>query len=206
MSGYVPEPVVRWGGWALAAALGVGLYSLSGSLERANQRVVELSPLAERTAVRDRLIGTELVDLWFPGPEGRGQVAAAQGGRTLLWLVDPRECANCLADLSRWRDLARGPMSVTTVLVGVGPDEAARIRRQVDLPGRVALDPDGDRAATLGVSEDLPSLYLVLDGEGTVLMTEARRSATSCDWSFSGQVAALTGRPRGAVRRGDAGP
>lgn len=206
MSGYVPEPVVRWGGWALAAALGVGLYSLSGSLERANQRVVELGPLAERTAVRDRLIGTELVDLWFPGPEGRGQVAAARDGRTLLWLVDPRECANCLADLSRWRDLARGPMSVTTVLVGVGPDEAARIRRQVDLPGRVALDPGGDRAATLGVSEDLPSLYLVLDGEGTVLMTEARRSATSCDWSFSGQVAALTGRPRGAVRRGDAGP
>lgn len=206
MTGRVPDPVVRWGGWGIAAALAVALHSLSGSLERANHRVEQLRPLAERTSVRDRLIGIDLRELRFPGPEGRRDVAVAGDGRSVVWLVDPGECANCLADLSRWRDLARGPMSVTTVLVGVGPDEAARIRGAVDLPGRVALDPDGERAAALGVSDDLPSLFLVLDEQGTVLMTEGRRSATSCDWSFSGQVAALTGRPRGALRRGDAGP
>lgn len=208
MSGRVPEPVVRWGGWGIAAVLAVAVHSLSGSLERANESVEELRPLAERTAVRDRLIGTRLSELRFQGPEGRRRVAVTGDGRSVVWLVDPRECANCLADLSGWRDLTRGAMSVTTVLVGVGPDEAARIRGDVDLPGNVALDPEGERAATLGVSDDLPSLFLVLDERGTVLMTEARRSATSCDWSFSGQVAALTGRPLGAGlrRRADAGP
>lgn len=207
MSGRVPEPVIRWGGWGVAAVLAVAVYSLSGSLERANRSVEELRPLAERTAVRDRLIGTRLPELRFPGPEASREVAVAGGDRSVVWLVDPRECANCLADLSGWKNLARGSMSVTTVLVGVGPDEAARIRADVDLPGRVALDPDAERAATLGMSENLPALFLVLDEEGTVLMTEGRRSATSCDWSFSGQVAALTGRPRGAaVRRVDAGP
>lgn len=207
MIGRVPGPVIRWGGWGVAAVLAVAVHSLSGSLERANESVEELRPLAERTAVRDQLIGTRLPDLRFPGPEGRGRVEVGGDGRSLVWLVAPGECANCLADLTGWRDLARGSMSVTTVLVGVGPDEAARIRGSVDLPGRVALDPEGERAAALGVSDDLPSLFLVLDERGTVLMTEARRSATSCDWSFSGQVAALTGRPDGAdVRRVDAGP
>lgn len=206
MSGLRPRAAARWGGWVLAAALGVALYSHAGALDRANDRLSHVRPLAERTSVRDRLIGTDASGLRFRRPGGERAAAASGTGRSVLWLVDPDECANCLVALAEWRELARGGLSMTTVLVNVSPVEAERIRRSVDLPGEVALDPDGEEAASLGLSAELPSLYLVLDSAGTVVMTEGRRSATSCDWSFSGQVAALIGSSRGAVRRANAGP
>lgn len=190
----------------LAAALAVALYSHRGALERANARIAQLEPLAERTSVRDRLMGTDLSELRFRSSDGAGTVGVTGGGRRLVWLVDPGECVRCLANASGWRRLADGRLSITTVLVGVDAEEAGRIRRSVDLPGRVAVDPRGRRAATLGVSESLPSLFLVLDSSGTVVMAEARRSNTSCDWSFRGQVAALIGNDHGAVRRVAAGP
>lgn len=206
MSGRALGTASRWAGWMLAAALGVALYSHWGALERANRRLSQMRPLAERTSIRDRLIGTDLSALRFRHPDREGPVAVSRAAENLVWLVDPRECARCLSDLSGWMGLAGSRISVTTVLVGVGPAGADRIRRHVALPGRVAVDPSGEVAASLGVSEIMPSLFLVLDGSGTVLMTEARSSDTSCDWSFSGQVAALIGDARGAVRRVDAGP
>lgn len=191
MSAATLRTLVRRAGWIVAGVLAVLLWSHRAALERANQRLAEKRPLAERTSVRDRLIGTDLSELRFRDLGG-GRVAAAQGGTpSLVWLVDPRTCAGCLSDLSPWAELSSPRLPVTTVLVGVGREQARRIRGEVDLPGRVAFDPGGEMAASLGMSDALPSLFLVLDRSGTVLMTEARRSSAACDWSFVRQVAAL---------------
>lgn len=187
--------IARWGGWLAAAALAAGLYSHHAALERANQRLDELAPLAERTAVRDRLMGTDLSQVRVQGLSARRAALARGDGRSLVWLVDPAACAGCLSDLSGWWRLAGDDLAVTTVLVGVGRAEARRIAGRVGVPGTVGVDPEGEVASTLGVSGDLPSIFLVLGPSGEVLMAEGRRAATSCDWSFTGQVAALLRRP-----------
>lgn len=188
-----------WTGWIGAGTLGVALYAHHAALGRAHDRLARLEPLAQRAETRDALVGTDIGDGRVVGiDEGERLPLAPASGRRLVWLVQPGECASCLDDLSGWRDLREGPVGTLTVLVGVDRRAAARMREKVDLPGPVGVDPSGRLAESLGVSDEIASVFLVVDSAGAVLMSEARHVASSCDWSFPSQVAAVLngGDPR----------
>ena len=193
-----------WAGWAGAVGLAVALWAHHAALGRAQDRLGRLEPLAQRAQTRDQLVGTNVGQARVEAAGREGTLSlAATSGRRLVWLVDPGRCAACMSDLSEWRGIREGRVETLTVLVGVSPQDAARMRSRVDLPGSVGVAPEGRVAETLGVSEEIPSVFLVVDTTGTVLMSEARHAATSCDWSFPGQAAAVLdgGDPR-RVREG----
>lgn len=199
MSGSRARRILGWIGWIGAAALALALYAHHAALGRARDRLATTEPLAERAQIRDRLVGVALGEAQVEAVGGEGTHAlATPDGRRLVWLVHPGECAACLDDLSEWRGLQNARTQTLTVLVGVSRERAARVNAEVPLPGRVGVDPEGRLAESLGVSDAIPSVFLVVDSTGTVLMSEARHAATSCDWSFPGQVAALMegGDPR----------
>lgn len=183
-----------WLPWIGLALLAVALYAHRTALARAQDRIERMRPLALRAEARDRLIGTDLSHVTLTDLEGDDRPLGSGGGPEVVWLVDPYECPRCLSGLTSWRQLAReGGASTTTVLVDAGPREGARMRSRLSLPGEVRVDPEGRLGSSLGVTPEMPSLYLVVDADGRVLMSESRQASTSCAWSFPEQVSVLFG-------------
>lgn len=178
--------------WLGAAALVAALLAHRSALESAQARTAELEGPAHRTWVADRVLGADLSEVRLPAPEG-GEGALHRGeGWTLVWLVDPAACPACLDRTGAWREVIRRPgLDGAVVLVGVTAARAARMRARASLDGRVLADPDGELSASMGVSEVTPAVFALADRDGIVALAEARRAATTCDWSFPRQAAAL---------------
>ncbi len=178
--------------WLGAAALVAALWGHRSALEAARAQAAELEGPARRSLVADRLVGADLSEARLPDPEGAEAPLHREGGWTLVWFVDPATCPACLDRTGDWRRANRRPgLAGTVVLAGVGPDEARRMRRRAGLEGRVLADPGGGTSASVGVDAVTPAVFALVDADGTVALAEARRAATTCDWSFPRQAAAL---------------
>lgn len=186
------ERVVGGLPWLGAAALVAALLAHRSALESAQARAGELEGPAHRSWVADRVLGADLSEVRLPAPDG-GEAALHRGeGWTVVWLVDPAACPACLDRTGDWREAIRRPgLDGTVVLAGVTASGAARMRERAGLDGRVLADPDGELSASMGVDGVTPAVFALADRNGTVALAEARRAATTCDWSFPRQAAAL---------------
>lgn len=190
---------MRWLPWLGAVALVAALLAHRSALDTARARAVGLEGPAQRTHVADRLVGADLSEVRLLGPDGVEEPLHRGDGWGLIWVVDPSACPACLERTGAWRETIRRPgLDGTVVIAGASPAEAGRVRGRAGLGGRVLADPDGSLSASMGVDRTTPAVFGLVDVAGTVALAEARRAATSCDWSFPRQAAAL-------VAGGDAG-
>ena len=140
--------------------------------------------LAERSIVRDRLVGTVLplsfLELDEVGTENKH----------LVWIVDVQRCVTCLdGNVGPWNALAED-MSLQRHVVLYG-DEGLPGVSQRALRGTKVTSATHELAVALGPI--LPSTKLLIDGNGTVLMADSRTNASVCGWSFEAQVGSLRG-------------
>lgn len=202
--GRLLERAARAAPWLGAAALVAALWSHRSALDAAHARAAELEGPAQRTHVADRLVGADLSDVRLPAAGGGEEALHRTAGWELLWFVDPAACPACLQRTGAWRETVRGPgLAGTVVLTGASPARAERVRRRAGLDGRVLGDPGGGLSESVGVSATTPAVFALVDRSGTVVLAEARRASTTCDWSFPRQAAALVaGGDAGRLREG----
>jgi len=173
----------------VAAAVWVWkLASLNGEVEAA-LRV--MGPLAERSSVQDRLVGTRLslptLDRQAPSVDGR----SGDGELRLLWIVDLARCPACFGvGLAIWNALAEDRSLRRHVLV-LGDLEVADDARRA-LRGTTITSVSREEM-DLALGPLLPNTKILVDGSGTVLMADSRAAASECGWSFEAQVGALRG-------------
>jgi hypothetical protein len=105
----------------IAGLVAVGIWGLDRNrVATQHARIAaELVPVAQRTLVNDRMIGTELT---VPRMHSlrTGDVSAVELRRkTLIWIVDIETCQQCLVDLVELSMLAaRDSLDLHVILVG----------------------------------------------------------------------------------------
>ncbi len=147
--------------------------------------------LAERSTVRDRLVGRRVPSDFLREsigiPDDDRDVVEAR----LLWIVDLERCANCLTSgFAVWNALAEDPsVSRHLLVIGEGevPDYASRALRGTTIAAASREEID----TVLGPL--LPDTKALVDHSGTILMSDSRAAASECGWSFEAQVGALRG-------------
>lgn len=144
-------------------------------------------PLANRTIVRDRLVGTHVS---LPMIE-RSEDLGAGGTAKLVWVVDSDRCDRCFGGgLEAWNALAADSSLRRHLLVyGKGglPGEVRRALRGTTIT-TVSRE---DVEAALGPL--LPTTKFLVGAEGTVLLADSRTANSECGWSFEAQVGTLRG-------------
>lgn len=149
---------------------------------------------AERLRVQDRLVGGQ-VDLSFLEDTlaVTGDPRSNQDSH-LLWIVDLERCPTCLGGgFAIWNELSKDPLLNRHLLV-VGVREGA-------IPGHARRALTGTAIAFLSREQveesfgslSVPNTKMLTDGEGTVLMADARPVTSECGWSFEAQIGALRG-------------
>lgn len=140
-------------------------------------------PLANRTLVRDRLVGTRVS---LPMIERSDSL-----GAELVWVVDSDRCDRCFGDgVAAWNALAAdSSLRRHLLVVGAGglPGEVRRALRGTTVTTVTREEVD----AVLGPL--LPTTKLLLGSEGTVLLADSRTANSECGWSFEAQVGVLRG-------------
>lgn len=186
--------------WLLAlltvsvVALAAALYVHRDRLSRYSAWLETAQPLVDRTLTSDRLIGATLPPLNLPVVQGDSLSDPSPGGPPrVLWFLEIDKCSACLdRRLRHWHALTRGSgLEAGVVMSGVSRERARALARRADLRGTVLVDQDASVARRLGFRA--PSVSLVQEASGVVLMADARFEGTqrSCGWSFFRQVEAL---------------
>ncbi len=143
------------------------------------------SPLAERSSVRDRLVGTSVFLSSFD--LARSDTTDAH----LLWIVDLARCRTCLdGGVAVWNALGDDTSLKRHVVVFGGdevPQDARRALRGTTFIAASRQDMD------TAFGPLLPNTKLLVDHTGVVLMADSRTAASDCSWSFEAQVGALRG-------------
>ncbi|MDE2661483.1 MAG: hypothetical protein OXI39_00560 [Gemmatimonadota bacterium] len=146
--------------------------------------VAATGSLAERSSVRDRLVGAVLPLSFLKIDE------AESGGDHLVWIVDVERCRTCVeGNVGPWNALAED-MSLQRHVVLYG-DQGLPAVAQRALRGTTVMSATRELASALGPI--LPSTKLLIDGSGTIIMADARDDASVCGWSFEAQVGSLRG-------------
>ena len=171
--------------FALVLGAAVWVSELASSKRELAATLELTGTLAERSSVRDRLVGTA-VSLSLLGLEDPDPADAH-----LLWIVDLTRCRTCLS----------GGVAVWNAL---GDDSSLRRHVVVVDDGEV---PEGPRRALRGTTFTtasrqaadaafgslLPNTKLLVDRTGVVVMADSRTAASDCGWNFEAQVGALRG-------------
>lgn len=193
---------VRWNDLVAVVAVAVLGFAVWTHRRAVDRAVQQYTHVALRAQSVDGLIGQALPELPLPDGEGRLHQLSKAGQDRVVWFVDPDECRGCLADVREWNAFVAGPSQPgLTVLLGVSPEDGARLARGAGIRGLVLTDSAAQLKSILGLA--LPSSFVAVDPAGTVRMADARYSEQSCDWSFVEQVVALrdAGPIDGAVAR-----
>ena len=149
------------------------------------------SAMASRTAVHDRLVGSRiplaLLGQSLVSASETPQIAEAH----LLWIVDPDLCRQCLNEgFASWNALGDdGGLRRRLIIAGSGevPAMARRALRDTEI---VSMSKEELVAA---VGPLLSNTKLLVDGNGIILLADARTGGSECGWSFDAQVGALRG-------------
>lgn len=187
-----------WSSGLLVLAVGVlavALFSYRDSYRELRAQLEDARPTVVRTRTVDRLVGATLPEIAVADPGGGEEVLPGRPEPHVTWLIRIDDCPGCLQQrLRRWNALVNGTgVRGTVVLAGVGSREARRIGREAGVRSRVLADSASRTFRALEL--DAPSVSVVTDGGGTVLLADARFYGTTrrCGWSFFDQVRALYG-------------
>ena len=142
-------------------------------------------PLANRTLVRDRLVGARVSLPMIERSDDLG------GGAELVWVVDSDRCDGCFGDgVAAWNALAAdSSLRRHLLVVGAGglPGEVRRALRGTTVTAVTREEVE----AALGPL--LPTTKFLVGSEGTVLLADSRTVNSECGWSFEAQVGVLRG-------------
>lgn len=147
--------------------------------------------VALRQAATDRLVGIRLPLLFESKPPNTHQSGTAGSSPALYWIVNPGICRDCFGDAGHWNSLAAsGAFSAGVVMLDLTEEAAHRIAERSHLRGTILTMPSTRLSTMIGM--ELPaSTKLLLDGDGTVLLVDARISHARCQWYFEGLVGRL---------------
>lgn len=161
--------------------------------ERLQTRYEGIEDRALRTALRDASIGYPLPPLRLRDLEGTEHRLDQPGQPHAIWIVDTDRCPNCLEDTPAWERLASSAPGLHTTLILLGMDGEAgeKAIRAKGIRGDVLVDPESDVRRLIRVP--LPSIYLLTDERGLVMMADGRSAQRSCGWSFPAQLANVFG-------------
>ncbi|HEX7050570.1 MAG TPA: hypothetical protein VF188_10240 [Longimicrobiales bacterium] len=175
--------------------LGVALHEYRRLLTVYREHYEWTRPALTRLLVTDRLIGAQLPQVELLDLDGRARPLHRPDTPAIYWFVKVGECPSCLGQrLARWHALtADAELAGSIVLVGASVEEARRIARGAHIRTETLVDPASAAVRLLGL--DAPSVGVVVDGRGVVLLADARFAGTAsrCGWSFFEQVRALYG-------------
>ena len=175
----------------LMVAAAVWVWKMA-SLNREFEAALRLTaPLAERSSVQDRLVGTRVSMPTLHQPATSVEDRSGDGELRLLWIVDLGRCPACFGvGLGIWNALAEDRSLRRHVFV-LGdrevPEDARRALRGTTITSVSREEMD------LALGPLLPNTKILVDGSGTVLMADSRTAASECGWSFEAQVGALRG-------------
>jgi hypothetical protein len=158
------------------------------TIDRLKAQVLQQASVAQRAAVVDRITGT-----YFPedllsalGSESEPSEELDQ----LIWVLTPSECPGCLSQTDEWNSLsANAALRTILIFAGVGSRDVERLVDRLRIRGEVLADPTSVSRVSLQLP--LPSTYMLVAGDGKVLLVDSRYPAQACGWSFLQQLAAL---------------
>ncbi len=109
---------------------------------------------------------------------------------TVVWIIDPSRCEDCLHDLGSWNAL-QSAYGISTLIVidGVPESGLGSTRSQATRGAGLFVDSTGVVANELGLPG--PSARLLVGRQGRILLADLRRPGNRCSWSFEAQVVAL---------------
>lgn len=181
----------------LAACLAAAGAVLLG--RRGDARVVLLeNPDGSRSRLDvSALKGERLLDL----ATGREEPLSFDSEKTLLILLSPGDCPNCLRERDVWGELSRGHgpsgLRVVGVLLRSSPSEALTFARAFQFPFPLYLD----RENRLRRATELPTLTpfkILVNSEGEVLLADGPNGNAAAQAAFGQKVLEKLGPAAGA--------
>ena len=125
------------------------------------------------------------------GPGSTTKDRLGEADAVLLWIVDLERCPTCLeSGFAVWNALGEDSLLERRLWV-VGDGEVPVVARRVIRGTTFASLSREELDAALGPI--FPNTKVLIDGNGTVLMADARTATSECGWSFEAQVGALRG-------------
>lgn len=163
---------------------------------------------AYRTALADRddrLVGLAIPPLHVTGSDG-GQVefgTLASGGG--MWILAPEDCAGCLDEIGSWNvaNLVDGT-KVSLVLTGTSLQEGRRLAASAGVRIPFAVDEDDVVRRALGLP--LPSTYLAVANDGTIVVADTGSGKMRCRSGFPSRLKYITGKALAAAPATTKGP
>ncbi len=171
--------------FALVLCGAVAVWNTAASNRELAATLQSTAPLAERSSVRDRLVGRAVSLSWL----GLEEPDPAEAH--LVWIVDLARCQTCLSGRPAvWNALGDDDSLRRHVVVFDTDDVPEDGRRS--LRG-TALTEARRRDVQAALGPLLPNTKLLIDGAGVVVMADSRAVGSDCGWSFEAQVGALRG-------------
>jgi len=171
---------------AVVALLAV-VFSYRSELQNRDDWISSANDHLLRLRVIDQVTGAHLPDMHVT--TGDGTVAdfrdlAQDGG---VWILAPEECVACMEDVGEWNfaRLVNGA-NVLLLFSGVGLAEARRLASVGEVRFPFAVDESGILRQTIGLA--LPSTYLAVAPDGTVVMADAGTEEMRCRPGFPSRL------------------
>lgn len=168
-------------------ALLMAVFSYRSELQSRDDWISSANDHLLRLRVMDQVTGAPLPDIHVT--TSNGTVAdfrdlAQDGG---VWILAPEECVACMEDVGEWNlaSLVRGT-NVLLLFSGVGLDEARRLASVGEVRFPFAVDESGTLRQALGLA--LPSTYLAIAPNGTVVMADAGTEEMRCRPGFPSRL------------------
>lgn len=189
---------------AVVVLLGV-IFAYRTALADRDDRLVATSEQLLRLQVVDRLVGLAIPPLHVTGSDG-GQVefgTLASGGG--MWILAPEDCAGCLDEIGSWNvaNLVDGT-KVSLVLTGTSLQEGRRLAASAGVRIPFAVDEDDVVRRALGLP--LPSTYLAVANDGTIVVADTGSGKMRCRSGFPSRLKYITGKALAAAPATTKGP
>lgn len=170
--------------------LGV-IFAYRAALEDRDDRLVANGEPLLRLQVVDRLIGLALPPLQVIGADGvQVEVGTLVSGGG-AWILAPEDCTGCLDEIDSW-NLASvvDEAKVSLILTGVSLEEGRRLASRAGVRVPFAVDEDNVMRRVLGLP--LPSTYLAVASDRTIVMADAGSEKMSCRSGFPSRLKYIT--------------
>ena len=172
---------------AAVSVLLVAVFAYRSALQDRNERISAANDHLVRLATIDRLTGARLPEIDLAAADGTAVSFAELARRRAVWILAPDECAGCLEDVAEW-NLAgsAGGTKLSIVFTGVSLQRARHLASVGGVRIPFAVDENSVTRRSLGLA--LPSTYLAVAADGTVVMADAGTEEMRCRPGFPSRI------------------
>jgi len=110
-----------------------------------------------------------------------------------FWFVNPEECGECLKQVKPWNSLAESGLVGSTLILH-GNDQRLLKLSEKGLESSAPINLHVGNLIEESLGYPFPSLRIVTDEQGVVLLADSRIPGPKCDWIFETVLFGLLGR------------